>query len=81
MGTGISFFLVSADDCCTPNSLSLIVEDGQASELGDRNLIILSISCFRSNSRMCSRKNEGEILERRKYDFQEIRRVLFALGC
>lgn len=56
MGTGVSIFLVSADGCCSPNSLSFIVEDGQASELGDRNLVIFSISFLMSNSRMYSRK-------------------------
>lgn len=56
MGTGISLFLGSADDCCSPNSRSFTVEDAQASELGDSNLIIFSISFLRSNSRMYSRK-------------------------
>lgn len=81
MGAGISLFLVSADDCFSPNSLSLIVEDGKVSALGDRNFTILSISFLRRNSRMYSKKNEGEILERRKYNFRKIRRILFALGC
>lgn len=56
MGTGVSLFLGSADDCCCPNSRSFTVEDAQASELGDSNLIIFSISFLRSNSRMYSRK-------------------------
>lgn len=49
MGAGISLFLVSADHCCSPHTVSRILEDGEISELGDRNLIMFSLPFLRSN--------------------------------
>lgn len=49
MGADISLFLASADDCCSPNSLSLTVEDGEPMNYGDRNPMILSITFLSSN--------------------------------